>query len=148
MLHETSEEIRREAGLPIRCKARQIGLRGDHPLENLARQQRDVRATLLKRWGVYPQLQARHKIGLEFLRRSVGRRDKPDVDLSGRGISEALILSAIIEHPQEMSLNLAGKLTELVQEQGAAICAPDQARTMRHAGVGVVLDVPEQLSIR
>ena len=77
---------------------------------------------------------------------AVGRRDQPDVDADGPGAAQALEL-LLLQHAQELRLQLERDVADLVEEQRAAIGQLEPADLLRDgAGEGALL-VAEELAL-
>src|SRR5690606_28037016 len=96
---------------------------------------------------VDPGREPRPEIGLEVLGGPVRRRDQPEIRAARERLAEALVLAALVEHAQEVDLELPRQLPDLVEEQRAPVRRAEQAGALGAAWVRVALDASEQLGV-
>ena len=77
---------------------------------------------------------------------AVRRRDHPDVDLHRVGPAHALEL-ALLQHAQELDLDLERHVADLVEEQRPAVRQLEAARPPTHGAGERALLVPEHLGL-
>ncbi|MFT3776270.1 MAG: hypothetical protein QM820_63810 [Minicystis sp.] len=93
------------------------------------------------------QGEARGEVVLQLVDAAVGGGDDAEIDLAAAGLAEAVVLAAAIEDAEEVRLQALGQLADLVEEERGAVGLADEALALGRAGVGVVLDVAEQLGV-
>src|SRR5690606_37210249 len=122
------------------------------PLEEMARELHDVVAALAERRNVdreYAQaiveVLAEASRGDLLLEIAVRRRDDPDVDRVRAVVADALEL-ALLEHAQELALQLDRDLADLVEEDRAAVGQLEAADAVAVRAGARALHVPEKLA--
>ena len=74
----------------------------------------------------------------------VGGPDEADVGPPRGGLADPLVLAGV-HHAQEVTLHLARRVADLVQEKRPLVRRPDQALAGGHPGVRVVRRAAEEL---
>ena len=152
MAHECRDQACGEAREPVdhsvrKKRVRDLRIVSSDATKQVNRQQRHV---LLPR-GQWRHVQPKRKPGqhivFQNVERPVGRGDQTEVRVPGPGLAEAGVLPRV-QHTEQACLHLDGQLTELVQEQGAAVRLSDQTRARCHSRVWIVSEIPEQLGVR
>src|SRR5688572_18372117 len=110
-------------------------------------EQRNVAAPLVESGRVDADGKTREQVGLQLRRIAVRQRQNTQVRALHASIAQPLVLAVAIERAQEVGLLGCGQLADLVEQQRTAIRLPDQTRSLRTAGVGIILYVSEQLRI-
>src|SRR5689334_3034178 len=101
----------------------------------MTRDERNVFTPRCERRNGDAQREAREHVVLQRRRIPIRRTDEANVRAQRLRFTEALILTATIEHAQEMCLELLGELADLVEEERAAVRFADEAGTLGHSGV-------------
>src|SRR5690606_37040572 len=137
--------VTRAIGIALHELRGERGVLGGGGPEQMLREQRHVLHAPLERGQLDPEREPREQVVLETLRRTVRRADQAERRASRALLAEALVLAAPIEHAQQTRLRLLRELPELVEEERRAVGGADEAGALAHAGVRVVLRVPEEL---
>src|SRR5581483_9633141 len=148
VLHERAHEIERQARLALvdeaLGRARIVG--GDAP-DEMRREERDVLASLVEPRNRQSQAHARRDVVTQSREQTVGHAEQTEARGSPARVAEALVFAALVEDAKETRLYLLGQLADLVEKEGRSIGFADQARPLRHAGIGIVGEVSEELGV-
>ncbi|MFT4978598.1 MAG: hypothetical protein ACI8S6_004508 [Myxococcota bacterium] len=115
-----------------REEAHQGGVRSGGQAEEVGNEQGDVLATLVEGGDLDLVGKPGEEVMLERALWTVGGGDEAKACCPGAALPEPMVL-AVVEDAEESGLHGLRQLSDLIEEQGAAICRADQSWPRRHA---------------
>src|SRR5688572_19133375 len=111
---------------------------GRESTQKVFRQQKDVVGSIAERWnrqrhGVDPEIQILPQLAVteRRIKIDVGGTDQPEIRLDDATASDGTELT-ILQHTQQLDLQVSRHLTEFVEEQRASVCQLHQPGLVRH----------------
>jgi hypothetical protein len=115
--------------------------------EHVPDEKRHVLAPAVQTSDMNPKREAREEVVLERLWRAVGGGYDAHVARAALRLSQALILSAAVEHAQQVSLCFRRHFANLVEKECAPIGLANEAWALRHPGIRIVGRVTEKFGV-